>query len=810
MADLTLNVGESSARAGGAQPDIRCVSAESTNVGVAEAVIMPDGSAQVTGVRPGQCDVAYEFGDGSLDSDFITVSQPVPETLEINVSPSRETMLIQWVSPPESDRVIGFRTRIKLTGATTWGQTVFLEPWTTAHLFSGLPAGVSHDVECSAINSDGEGNLQYGAAASDTATTLEFPDPPLAPVVTDSAVPGGFRLTWELAEGSDPATGAEIRWKREGTIEWREIPEFGAGTFTHDVIHEETRLGGTFDYQVRFLSPYGAGGWTTGQAVLASLTPGKPGTPTLTYVGNRARATWTAASGDVGQYGIQFSDQFPVGSSGILRPVSVSLLEFKYPARFVLEVPGTVRDIGLPGYYGNAAHRRNSVRIRAVNTAGAGPWSDPGAFPAPGIPAAAPVLRAQPQYALPTVLSVGSAGFRRNITWGAADRNHGAIYWSNAAPGEDLLLEVKLPTQAWSSAETITVSDPWFERISHLIENRMPSTGYDVRARSRNSAGTSGYSNVVRVFTAPSAATGVPGKPSTSWIAGGYRVEESNMPLLIWWMPGGQPSADRFELQWQEAPGTWTNLDPATAHQFTHEMGPRPQPGSQHRFQVRGVNSAGAGPWSDSVSFNDDMLASTPGSMTAVPSATGVRYSWTSNPFRPGDVYRQLAVWRENDDNGVYRTNNIPLNIAQRLTGFDAHSFPEAESYWYGMFFDLFGTRRGNPFSVMRRFSVPTRSLPGAPTVNVAPSRTTAVFTITPSRPQDDVRHYDIDVSTDRAILTGAPSSFAASLHTVQSPQTVGLPPAPLSPGTTYYYRVRAHNRIGDGAWATGQFSTTS
>lgn len=88
----------------------------------------------------------------------------------------------------------------------------------------------------------------------------------------------------------------------------------------------------------------------------------------------------------------------------------------------------------------------------------------------------------------------------------------------------------------------------------------------------------------------------------------------------------------------------------------------------------------------------------------------------------------------------------------------------------------------------------PQTPAPGAAQVGLRP-----IFTWTA---QADAVSYDVDIATDAAF-----SNIVASGSDLTAPDFV--PGSDLTPGATYYWRVRASNTCGDGAYSAGQSFTT-
>ena len=166
------------------------------NYAVASATILPSGFVQYRGLRPGvtRADIVYE--DGATDTDDITVALSAPQPLEEDLTSSRDSIFVQWRTPPDTDAVTRIDAQLRPAGTTMWTQQVQLQPWSTGHLFSDLDVQSNYDVEVYATNQTGRGPTDIRQIS-----TLSPPPPPNPPTVTHSETPAGIRVTWAAAAG---------------------------------------------------------------------------------------------------------------------------------------------------------------------------------------------------------------------------------------------------------------------------------------------------------------------------------------------------------------------------------------------------------------------------------------------------------------------------------------------------------------------------------------------------------------------------------------------------------------------------------
>lgn len=817
MAAVSINVGDdyASFNAAHGAAQTRCLSAYSDDEAVAEASVDAAGAARVLALSPGACEVFYEFSDGTLNQDTVTVTQPAPGQLEIDASPSRETVLAQWITPPASDSVIGFRARIRQSAIAAWEQTVFLDPWTTAHLFSGLDPGVEQVVEVSAINSDGEGNLQYGTAGTETLSTLAFPAPPLPPLATGAQATGGFAINWQPGTDSQPATGWEPQFKSSETRQWTDLGLREATARTQTV---PAPLGGTFDWRVRGISPYGIGGWTTGQITLPSLLPGQVRNVRLTLPNIRGAPTiaWERPStgAAVGKYVIQCGDNALLGDG----------------RRAVFEVPASVTSVQLPGAYRTNSQNNVGFRVRAENAAGPGPWSQGGPQNQVFVPQEAanisssirPNLTLQAQYARPTEITVATRGASDNIfqsgqggvgTAGVDGyRGQGAIFIDRFAANFNIRLEMRPHSpNAWGNYNEsagdsyVDIFDHWFERVAHVFANLSPNTQYQFRASfwrfDRNGTARNGrYGNVLTVRTPPTVRTAPPIAPVTNSYPGGDVVFEADGPMLVWKLNGGQ-SVDRWILRWRAQGATAWNTETLDPDVFHLQLRDRPQPGGMIEWQVRGDNNAasgtpaGQGAWSALARIGEAMGRSSPASMSAavIGARAAVRFTWENSPYEPGRLYDRISVYRANGGANAEPDVIVPLAQQQQQTHTERRTWAAGAVYWYAAEIETGVDSLGQ----FRFFRTPSGNVPGQPTIRRSRNTFTATFAAA-----DAVTRWQLDISTARDF-----TSFAESASLVPDPPGNVFTATRLTTGTTYHWRARAQNSLGWGAYRTGSFT---
>ena len=234
------------------------------------------------------------------------------------------------------------------------------------------------------------------------------------------------------------------------------------------------------------------------------------------------------------------------------------------------DMPGSgpaTRRYTVTGLKNNRTYR---FRIRAVNAAGPGRWSDEATGqPYPAIPAKPAGFRALPGDRAVMLIwdhaddvSIQGWEFRQR----EADGNWG--HWA-AVPGSD--------------ADT----------VGHTVGGLENGVGYAFQIQAFNSAGNGYRSDESEAVPMPAA----PGKPT------GFSVEAGNRKAVLAWEDPGNDTI----LKWQYAYRTvgevagWTDMAGSGARTVRHIVAML-ENGTAYTFRIRAVNEIGAGPGSDEVS----------------------------------------------------------------------------------------------------------------------------------------------------------------------------------------------------------------
>ncbi|HMK39059.1 MAG TPA: fibronectin type III domain-containing protein, partial [Bacteroidota bacterium] len=298
-----------------------------------------------------------------------------------------------------------------------------------------------------------------------------------------------------------------------------------------------------------------------------------------------------------------------------------------------------------------------------------------------------------------------------------------------------------------------------------------PATIYYYRVRATNSGGTSLNSNRIGVTTLPLPPQAPVSKPATLVTASGFHAN---------WSPSTGASGYRLDVSTDVAFGTFAGAYNNLAVTDTGLGVTSLNPGTTYYYRVRAENPGGASGNSVTVS-----LVTIPPAPVAVAgssvSKTGFTASWNSAPGATG--YRLDVSSDSLFVTGIVEADSAAGNVlSTAVTGLS----PGTVYYYRVRAANAAGTGASS-----NRISVTT--IPNAPPAPVARSATGVTgggFTA----------HWDSSAaSTGYRLDVASDSLFAAGI--VKNDTSVGnvlsLALAGLSPGTTYYYRVRAANSGG-------------
>jgi phosphodiesterase/alkaline phosphatase D-like protein len=465
-------------------------------------------------------------------------------------------------------------------------------------------------------------------------------------------------------------------------------------------------------------------------AVTATFTlalPGAPGVPTYASIGATAvTVSWTPAPGATGHE----LERAPDGGGA----------------------PGTFAPVfaGTAASYRDAALAPNTAywyRVRGTNTAGAGDYgSATSVTTLPGVPGT-------PTFDGVTASSVG-------VSWTAP---------AGGAAG----YELERATSAGTDWVRVVAGVTYLDAAPPLAA----STTYLYRVRATNPTGPGAYSAVGSVTTLP-LAPGVPAAPTYSSL-GATSVQVS------WVTVAG---ATTYTLQRAATfAGPWTTVIAGTAG-TTHLDGGLAE-NTTYWYQVGASNGGGDGGFSPTSSVTT--LAGAPGAPTfEAVTATSLAVRWTA-PAGTADTTNLLYdVQRATAATGPW------TSVAAAVPGYavpDPGPLAAGTIYWYR----VRAVTAAGPGAFSAASQVIT--LPGPP----APPTYSGIGATSVT-----VSWGTIALATSYDLERGPTSSGPWTLVADGTTATTHVDPT-LSPNTTSWYRVRATNGSGDGAFSAASSVTT-
>ena len=680
-----------------------------------------------------------------------------------SVTPDSSTLTVTWTAPDSTggSEVTGYDVRHKLTSAQDIAAN-----WTVvantgndlSHTIGSLTNGTSYDVQVRAVNIAGDG------AWSDT-TDGAPRTTPAAPTIS-SVTPGNVTLTvtWTIpGNGGSAVTGYDVRHKltsaQDIAANWTVVANTG-----DDLSHTIGSLanGTSYDVQVRAVNVAGDGAWSATTDGAPRTTPAAPTISSVTPGNVTLTVTWTIPGNG--------------GSTITGYDVRHKLSSAQDIAANWAEAANTGDD--LSHTIGSLANGTSyDVQVRAVNVAGDGAWS----ATTDGTPRTTP--------AAPTITSVTPGNVTLTVTWTAPDSTGGS-----AITGYDVRHKL---TSAQDIDANWTEAANTGDDLSHTIGSLTNGTSYDVQVRAVNVAGDGAWSD-----TTDGTPRTTPAAPTISSVTAG------NASLTVTWVApantGGSAitgydvrhkltSAQDIPENWTEAANTGNDLSHAITG-LTNR--------TSYDVQVRAVNVAGDGAWSDTSAGTPVAVPSAPAAPTVTAGNVTLTVTWAAPANTGGsaitgyDVRHKLSSAQDIDANWteVANTGDDLSHTIGSLTNGTSYDVQvravniAGDGAWSA-------TTDGTP-----------RTTPVAPTISSVTAGN-ATLTVTWVAPDSnggsvvtgyDVRHkltsaQDIDANWTVVANTGNDLS-----HTI----------AGLTNRTSYDVQVRAVNVAGDGAWSATSAGT--
>ena len=673
-----------------------------------------------------------------------------------SVTGGDRSLTVSW-NPPVDDggsAITGYHVEWKLRTASGWRRA---EKGASArsHTIFGLTNGTLYDVRVRADNARGLGPWDTDSGMPAAPATV-----PGAPTI-GSVTSGDSTLTvtWSppASDGGSAIIAYRVEWKLNTTPQWTGASGTNLGATARS--RQITGLTNGLSYDVRVSAVNSAGngpGDTDSGTPAAPVTvPGAPTIGSVTSGDSTLTVNWSPPASDGGsaitayrvEWKLSTATSWPSANKGV-----------------------SDRSHTISGLTNGSSY---NVRVRAVNSAGNGPWDTDSGTPA------APVTVP----GAPTGLSVTSGDSTLALSWTASANTGGA-------PVTSYDVQYKLTSADDSAWTTVTRSGTVPTRFISGLTNGLK---YDVRVRAVNSEGGGPWAT--NSGTPEAATVTVPGAPT------GLRVTSGLGSLTVNWNPpvsDGGSAITAYRVEWKLSTATsWPGADKGASdrsHTITGLTN-----GSEYDVRVRAVNSAGNGPWDtnsgtptvtvtvpgapriDSVTSGDGSLTVNwnPPVSNGGSAITGYRVEWKLTSAASTSVWPGTADKSASDRSHelIGLTNGSEYDVRVRAVNSAGNS--------------LWATDSATPAAPV--------TVPGAPTIDSVTSGD-GTLTLSWSAPADtggaQITSYDVEYK----LTSAADSAWAAVTRSgTMTTQVI----SGLTNGSEYDVRVRAVNSAGNSLWAT-------
>ena len=502
---------------------------------------------------------------------------------------------------------------------------------TTSHTVTTLTNGTEYTFQVRAVNSAGD-----GAASDDSNPVTPSTSGPTVPAAPTNlqATPGNAKavLSWTAGDDGDAAiTSWKVR-RKAGTNAWgawTPIPDSNTSTTSHTVT---TLTNGTeYTFQVRAVNSAGDGA----ASAEATATPaGPPGAPTDLKVNveshQRLLLAWVAPADNGGAEVTSYLVQWKSGTE-----------EFSTARQLHAgATPDADEHVNKASIFDLTNGTTYTLRVRAVNRAGAGPWSS--------------TVTGAPKATVPDApeIEVARGNARLDVSWTAPASNGSAI--------TGYTVQWTSHDQPWSSSSPQRTVTGTTASITGLTNG----TKYFVRVRATNGVGDSDWS-----IEGSGTPAGVPDAPA------GLVIRTYDRFLTFGWTaPADNGSAiTGYTVQWKsgsEKFGAENRQHTTTKTQ--HTWGALVN-GTAYTYRVLATNSEGDGPWSAEKTGIPGHAPAKPTPFTATGGDGRATLTWTSggdggSPITKWQLRRQTSTnvwgdWTDVDGSGASTTSHTVTGL---------------------------------------------------------------------------------------------------------------------------------------------------
>ena len=564
-------------------------------------------------------------GSGWATASATPASAPGTPT-NVNLTGGDGQITATWTAAPDNGARITSYTVQRCNAArgacaSTWINAGTVT--TTRHTISGLSDGASYGIRIRATNANGPGGWSATAYES---TGAYPPDTPSE--VTATIGNRYITLEWDAPDpNGSPITGytVECRLSTSATTigncnssSWITYRTTSSTSITISSLANGT----SYDLRVKANNREGSSDWSEVITATPAATPGTPTNVQADVSGRNIRVTWsapTSGGAPITRYIVEYCSTRcnTTTVSGDPLPTAATLTNLS---------SGTIY----------------TVRVRAVNVAGEGPWSSSRTASRTPSKPDAPTIGT---FTVSTT-SVGTA----TITWSApANASESDI------SGYDVALCIGRDTActdtrgSWRTTTTVP-------GLSATIENLLASTRYHVRVRATSAAGSSDWSGIRRATTPDAGAPGAPTNVNAA--AGNERI------TVTWTKPtnnGGARITGYTVIYKADAsttvtcPTSLTDWTSATTTSTSYTIRSLDN-GGQYHVCVRTTNQADENSSWSSDRATPGTKPSTPTSFTATPGDNRINLSWSAPSNDGGGINGYSVEFRRGNGNWSFVT----------------------------------------------------------------------------------------------------------------------------------------------------------
>ena len=780
-------------------------------------------SASITGLTN---DTAYQVqvrasnpaGPGTWSAS--ASATPTPQKPDAPAAPTvtarHQGLAVSWTAPAANGHAISdYDVQYRACTATpkscatnaTWGSWTTLtgnaDPGSsTTAAITGLTNATAYQVQVRAANTLGTGAW----SASGTGTPApQPPDPPAAP--TTRYGDKSLTASWSrpnLNGSTLQRYEARIRIKDTNQTQPGDQPGAWITRFPGKALQMTfpNRINGTtYQVQVQAVSDLGASGWSLSGEGTPAPKPAAPATPTVVRGDRSLDVSWTAPSGPVEDYDVQY--RACTLATDLTCSNSSNATWGAWTDRTGETNADTATSVTVTGLTNGTAYQ---VQVRATNHSGTSGWSTHSTAATPAAKPSAP--------AAPT-LSVG-------------DQSLG-VSWTAPADNGEAITDYDVQYRACTLATDLTCSNSsnatwgaWTDRTGETNSDTATSvtvtgltngTAYQVQVRATNAVADGDWS--------PSAAATPATKPNSP---AAPTVNSWHVSLRVSWTApadNGAPITD-YDVQYRACTatpktcatsptwGSWAEWNASNTSTTTSATITGLTNDTAYEVQVRAANSRGESDWSTATKQTPEtQKPDAPGAPTVNSWHAGLRVSWTA-PADNGETitdydvqYRACTATPLSCATSPTWGSWTEWNASDTSTTTSATITGLTNGTTYQIQVRAANSRGDGPWSLSTNGAPAAQKpgKPGAPTLTHKHQSLDVSWTAPAANGEAitgyRVRHCDNskDCSADSANWTPKDLTGTGTSTTITG----------LTNGTTYQVQVRATNSVGN-----GQFSASA